>query len=650
MAYGVTQQMIDTYGEIIFKLSLNKQTRIGDPVRELDFDEIAQQRAGSGLTDEEIAARIGLLPEQVGVVRVFIERKYHRIDQHRMLFHLGGGKRWKKDRYQDPKERLKIRDDGMALRAALTFNPDRAAIYLEQELWNNDTLSGWLTRYAAETPDTSAIITSTERVSYEQLKNKVDCLTCGLMGLGLGKGDIVAVQLPNIQEFLIAYLAIGSFGGVMQTIHMPYAKADIEFLLEHAKARAVICLPAFKEIPTVQIMLECKQKYAALEHVVVLGPETVTGAIEFSSLMAEHTPVIGNPPVGADPYLLLYTSGTTSNPKAVPLTYQNMMSNSRLSVDKFQVTNDDRILSVAPFSHLYGLHSYHITLCAGAAAVLLPAFAPPEMAQLVETTRPTAIFLGPAHAIALQNADILDKHDFSSVRFSVFSGAYCPPDLLRTYHSRTGSIVCQLWGMTELAAGTYSYPDQDMEVGINSAGPAAPGNEIRVVDPEADEPVSADTEGELQVRGSSVFPGYLDNPQANADAFTDDGWFRTGDLAVINQGGNLKITGRIKDVINRGGVKYNPAEIEEILLTDPKFVMVAIAPVPDASLGERACCFVQMNPGESTDLEDICFLLKNKNISKNKWPERLIMVDEMPLTPTRKVIKNRLIEQLQKTT
>ena len=210
--------------------------------------------------------------------------------------------------------------------------------------------------------------------------------------------------------------------------------------------------------------------------------------------------------------------------------------------------------------------------------------------------------------------------------------------------------MCQLWGMTELAAGTYSYPDQDMEVGINSAGPAAPGNEIRVVDPETGEAVSADTEGELQVRGSSVFPGYLDNPQANADAFTDDGWFRTGDLAVINQGGNLKITGRIKDVINRGGVKYNPAEIEEILLTDPKFVMVAIAPVPDASLGERACCFVQMNPGESTDLEDICFLLKNKNISKNKWPERLIMVDEMPLTPTRKVIKNRLIEQLQKTT
>ena len=204
--------------------------------------------------------------------------------------------------------------------------------------------------------------------------------------------------------------------------------------------------------------------------------------------------------------------------------------------------------------------------------------------------------------------------------------------------------------MTELAAGTYSYPHQNMEVGINSAGPAAPGNEIRVVDQEIGEAVSADTEGELQVRGCSVFPGYLDIPQANADAFADDGWFRAGDLAMINQDGNLKITGRIKDAINRGGVKYNPAEIEEILLTDSKIEMVAIAPVADASLGERACCFVQMKPGESTDLDDICSLLERKNISKNKWPERLIIVDEMPLTPTRKVIKSRLTEQAQKTT
>ena len=535
----------------------------------------------------------------------------------------------------------------MTLREALTFDPARAAVYLEQGLWNNDTLSGWLARHAVQTPDAPALINSRATLSYGELKNDVDCLTHGLTDLGLGKGDVVAVQLPNIPEFLTAYLAIASFGGVMQTIHMPYARSDIEFLLGHSGARAVISLAAFKDIPTQEIMLDCRRNFSALEHVIILGSEVEKGAIGYASLMDNSDPEIANPPVGADPFLLLYTSGTTSNPKGVPLTYQNMMSNSRLSVDRFKVTGEDRILSAAPFSHLYGLHCYHITLCAGAAAVLLPGFVPAQMAELVETMCPTAVFLGPAHAVALQSAGLLEKHDFSSLRFSVFSGAYCPPDLLRAYHASTGSSVCQLWGMTELAAGAYSYPDQDKEVGINSAGPVAPGNEIRVVGQETGEPVVPDTEGELQVRGSSVFPGYLDNPDANAEAFVEEGWFRTGDLAVIDASGNLKITGRIKELINRGGVKYNPVEVEEVLLSDPRIELVAIAPIPDARLGERACCFAQLRQDKVIDLEKVCALLESHGISKSKWPEDLIIVDEMPLTPTRKVIKGKLTEHLR---
>ena len=161
MSYGVTQQMIDTYGEIIFKLSLNKQSRRGDAVRELNFEEIEKQRETTGLTDDEIATRIGLLPEQVGVVRVFVERKYHRIDLHRRLFHLGGGKRWKADEYQHPAERLKIREENMALREALNFNPERAKHYLEQGYWKNDTLIQWLDDHAAVRPDGPALITET---------------------------------------------------------------------------------------------------------------------------------------------------------------------------------------------------------------------------------------------------------------------------------------------------------------------------------------------------------------------------------------------------------------------------------------------------------------------------------------------------------
>ena len=646
MTYGVTQQMIDTYGEIIFKLSLNKQSRIGDAVRELNFEEIEKQRETTGLTDEEIATRVGLLPEQVGVVRVFVERKYHRIDLHRRLFHLGGGKRWKADEYQHPAERLKIREESMALRESLTFNPECAQNYLENGYWGNDTLIQWLNGHAEVRPESPALITEDEIISWADFKDKVDQLTNGLMHLGLMKGDVVAVQLPNIPEFMFAHVAISAIGGVMQTIHMPYGKADIEFFLDHSGARAVMCLPSFKKTSTAQIMMDIKASSDTLEDVIVLGPDAPQGARTFTSLMREGKPEIGNPPVGSDPYLLLYTSGTTSSPKGVPLTYQNMLGHGCLCAPEFGMSENDRILSAAPFSHLYGLYNINCAFSAGAAMVMLPAFSPPDMARVVEATKTTAIFMGPAHAAAYKGSDLLLNHDFTSVKYTVFSGAYCPPDVLKFWHEKSGSSICQLWGMTELAAGTFSRPEMGLKIATRSAGPAAPGNEVRVVSPGSGDYLSPGNEGELQVRGSSVFPGYLNNPEANLEAFTAEGWFRTGDLAIIDGSGNLTITGRIKDIINRGGVKYNPADIEEIIFTHPKVAVTAIVPVPDSKLGERACCFVQLIPGKTTSLDEITEFLAKKNVSKNKWPERLEIVDDMPLTPTRKVIKGKLVAML----
>jgi acyl-CoA synthetase (AMP-forming)/AMP-acid ligase II len=365
------------------------------------------------------------------------------------------------------------------------------------------------------------------------------------------------------------------------------------------------------------------------------------------SLMIEGTPEIDNPPVGSDPFLLLYTSGTTSNPKGVPLTYQNMMSNARVSVAEFKMTSVDRNLSAAPFSHLYGLFNFHVALNAGATNVLLPAFTPPDLAKMVEATKATTVFLGPAHATAMINAGLMDAHDFSSVRFSVFSGAACPPQMMETYRDKIpGTRISQLWGMTETAGATYCRYDDAADIPVRSAGRASPGDEVRVVSPEDGKPLPANTEGDLQVRGCSVFPGYLNNEEANADAFTEDGWFRTGDLAIIDDDGNMTITGRTKDVINRGGVKFNPADIEDLIIQHPKVEMAAIVPVPDPALGEKACCVVTLLGEESVTLEELCTLLDEHKIAKNKWPERLEIIDEMPLTPTRKVIKGRLMDKL----
>jgi len=650
MAYGVTQQMIETFGEIVFKLSLNKQVRRGDPVRNLDFTSIEAAREESGLTDEQIAERVGLLPEQVSVVRVFTERKHHKIDQHRRIYHLGGGKRWKKAAYSSPLERLTFRKDAMMIRESVVFKPELAAKYIERGYWINETLNSHLANYANTTPDAPAIIYSGGEISYKNLKENVDELTNGLMDIGLMKGDVVAVQLPNTLEFILSYFAITAFGGVMQTIHMPYRDADIKFLLSHSRARAVICLSKFKNFNTAEVMLDIKEKSDTLENIITVGKTSLPGTIDFKNIKISGVPKIVNPPVGSDPFLLLYTSGTTSNPKGVPLTYQNMIGNARLSVPEFHMTPADRNISAAPFSHLYGLYNFHVALCAGAANILLPVFTPPDLAKTIEETKATTVFLGPPHAASMINAGLLDDHDFSSVRFSMFSGSACPPSVLEIYRNKISAKgsetrIGQLWGMTETAGATYCRDDSPKDLALKSAGPAAPGNEVRVVN-ENDEVLPANTEGELQVRGSSVFPGYLNNPEANENAFTEDGWFKTGDIAIIDKVGNLSITGRTKDVISRGGVKFNPADIEDLITGHPNVEQAAIVPMPDPILGEKACCFITLIDDNKVTLEDLCDLLDKKKIAKNKWPERLIVINEMPLTPTRKIIKGKLIEKL----
>jgi cyclohexanecarboxylate-CoA ligase/acyl-CoA synthetase len=270
---------------------------------------------------------------------------------------------------------------------------------------------------------------------------------------------------------------------------------------------------------------------------------------------------------------------------------------------------------------------------------------------MVEKTKATTVFLGPPHAASMINAGLLDNHNFSSVRFSMFSGSACPPQVLKIYRDKISAqggstSIGQLWGMTETAGATYCRDDGPKDLALRSAGPAAPGNEIRVVSAENGEIMPINTEGELQVRGSSVFPGYLNNPEANADAFTADGWFRTGDIAVIDKAGNLTITGRTKDIISRGGIKFNPADIEDLIMSHLNIEQAAIVPMPDPILGEKACCFVTLVGNMTVTLEDLCYLLENKKIAKNKWPERLEIINKMPLTPTRKIIKSKLIEKL----
>jgi cyclohexanecarboxylate-CoA ligase len=640
---GVTEAMIQAFGDTIFRLSHNYQVRQGDPIRKLQFDAIEEQRAALGLTDAQIAEQIGLTRNQVLYIRTMLERRRFRTGHYVRLLELGGGKRFRADRYTPHLDHFKYSEQALALRAAMNYPPERARSYIEHGWWRDDTLAKWLARHATATPDAPAIRHGDTTITYGELAKKVGTLAGALAELGVVKGEVVSVQLPNVPEFLIAYLAITALGAVMSTIHMPYRAAEIETLLAHAKSRAVICLSAAKEYPAAEIMLALKTKLPLLDHVIALGAP-VEGTLSLGELIAQERemPELEEPPVASDPFLLLFTSGTTSAPKAVPLSYHNMLSNARLGAPEHALTASDAILSAAPFTHLFGLYSFHVAMAVGACSVLLPAFTPPDMAATIAQGRPTALWTAPAHVAACMALGLFDKHDLTSLKLAIISGSACPPELARAFAAKAKTCaVTQLWGMTETQGALYSRPGDPLDISATTAGRPSPGTEVRVVDPD-DQPVAHGTEGELQVRGCLLFPGYLDNAAANAAAFTADGWFRTGDLAVQDAAGNVRISGRTKDVINRGGVKYNPLDVELLLDKHPKVAQSAIVPVPDPVLGEKACAFIVPKPGAQVTLRELCDYLSQHDIAKIKLPERLEIVADMPMTPTRKIIKGRL--------
>jgi len=272
----------------------------------------------------------------------------------------------------------------------------------------------------------------------------------------------------------------------------------------------------------------------------------------------------------------------------------------------------------------------------------MPAFTPPSLVQLIETGKPTVMFVAPAHVAACLKTGLLETGDFSSVRIATISGSACPPEIAYALEkAMPNGSVGQMWGMTECFMGLHTPFDGPADIRCESLGGTTPTFEARLIS-EDGALVSDGEEGALEIRGCSVVAGYFNNDEANRAAFTGDGWFRTGDLACRDAQGRVRITGREKDLINRGGIKINPTDIEAVIDTHPAVMMSAIAPIPDDILGERACVYVQLQPDASITLEHICSWLAEHDVSKMKWPERLVFVDQMPMTPTRKIIKGAL--------
>ena len=545
----------------------------------------------------------------------------------------------------------------------------------------NDESTGTLyeavARRAQEWPQALALAHGEGGVSYRTLHRLASRAAAGLRAHGVAAGDVIAIQLPNSLPFVAMLLAAGALGATVQMLHMPYRRAELAALLRHGGAAAYVGLRRFKEespLATVAA-LGLVRLLVAADHGNDGSNEGDTdgggggdyargpgahGVVDWASLLqaGEAASSQGNECAGdfdkvdcASHYVLLYTSGTTADPKGVPVSHRQFIGNAQAALQPLQIDAADVLLAAAPFTHLYGLFVLEMGLLAGACVSLLPAFTPAGLVATVRRDKVSAIFAGPAHFRPLLNAPGGAGSAFATLRLICLSGTAVAPDLAREVEGlMTHGRVIQLWGMSELQAGSYGRPDDPVEIRHATAGRPSPGTELRICGDDG-QPVPPGTPGQLQVRGPSLFTGYRNNPPANAAAFSD-GWFNTGDTGYLTAEGALVLTGRTREIINRGGIKFNPLDVEAVLDRMPGIVRSAVVPMPDPILGERACVFIQMErpgaaPGAAAiTLEDVTAALERAGIARFKWPERLELVDEMPLTPTQKVMRGRLVARL----
>ncbi len=352
MPYGVTPHMIEAYGDTIFDLSLNKQVRKGDPVRNLDPDAWAEQRDDTGLTDIEIADRIGLAVPQVTFIRCATERRLFRLNQYRKLYRLGGGLRYREDRYIDPEESYEFSADAALLRRSIRFEASEVRKYIDAGWWSADTLQDWLDR---TDPDRPAVVDQTGTLTFGQLTEQVETWSYALRALNIGKGDVVAGCLPGMdRDFLSSYLTVAAIGGVFQPLETTMAGQDLALLIRHSRARAVIC----GETPDNPALAKELQ---GLEGLTVVGPDDLTTG------SADRESIRIYPPVAADPVLLLSTIAEDARPRIAILTQQNLLSNAE-AVAKTLKNDIDTVVGIDGSEYGYlGFASFHLALLSGAA-------------------------------------------------------------------------------------------------------------------------------------------------------------------------------------------------------------------------------------------------------------------------------------------
>ena len=525
-----------------------------------------------------------------------------------------------------------------------------------------------LTLLARDYPQNEALIYPDRGLRYDfsQLEWLSRKIAKGLISLGIETGDRVALWAPNVPEWVVLQFALAKIGAVLVTVNTSLRAAEIEFLLKQSESGTLITVAGFRDVDYVETIFEVapelsvseegglhSNKLPFLRNVIYIGNEHPDGMIRYDSLLersekvsdAELDARMGTQ--GLDTVInMQYTSGTTGFPKGVMLTNRNIVNNGYWLGEGLALTPRDKLCVPVPFFHCFGCVIGVLGAYTHAASLVpLETFEPLRALHYIETERCTTLFGVPTMFIA--ELEQLDYHnlDMSSLRTGIMAGALCPEPLMRKVMERMHLTELAIaYGLTEASPGITLTPrDDSIELRTQTVGIPLPEVEVKIVDPATGEACAPGTAGELCCRGYNVMKGYYNNPKATAEAIDPDGWLHTGDQATMDAQGYVRITGRIKELIIRGGENIAPKEIEDLLRGNPKIVDVYVYGFPDERLGEEVAAAIKLKQGETATTEEIREFCEGR-IARFKIPRQIRFVDAFPMTASGKVQKFKLRE------
>ena len=533
--------------------------------------------------------------------------------------------------------------------------PKEARQYSKNRWWLGLTLGDILDRTADVFPNKEALVDDRVRLTYSELRNKVDQLAMGLMNLGIEKGDTVLLQLPNWAEYVYSYFALQRIGCIPVILISGYRQLEVSHLGLLTEAKAWIVPDVYRKIDYLSMIAEVRRKNPQLRQVISVrgekGMEGFTASLE--SLMerratpADRSEMKKKTPRATDVAHIIPSGGTTGLPKGIPRTHNDYICNVEYLHKAWEMTINDVCLVVVPVGHNLALLNVVGSILMGYKLVLLDSTKPQDICGTIEREKVTYMPTVPSVVRRLLESEQLYDFDLSSLKKISAGGEPSAPDLIREVYQKLNCTYINEFGMSEGLLCRTSLTD-DIETICNTVGkPCCPYEQIKIVN-RTGKALPPDQDGELVTKGPGIFAGYLKNPEENEKSFLRGGLFRTGDQARIDRSGNLKITGRTKDIIIRGGENISPALVEELLCAHPGIADAAVIGMPDKELGEKVCAYVRLTEGVRIDPEEIKSFMESQGASKLLIPERFEFVSTLPLTEAGKHDKKALREDIKR--